>query len=832
MGDTYTIEHNDSNGRPSRTVNTAGNDITKDKLRELTEYVQAGYAVMVSDGFFKLTDDGKIDGIETKRVDQSSNMYTFIKDVVLAKKDDSYVYYGKNVFRKGDLEVEKVGYDINRKDFVKYINISKLELEVIESPVAYNNGSTSGRYLDIQPDGSCKLDFQIKLKNDAALDSNDTTYDCKLYLDYDADGKFEEGEILDGLEIEGQDVSEGKYHLTAGNTYKISRRTPDEYVGFLSWKLAFIQNGGNETDSETARVRSAISGFSAVPATGQRPPVKVLQIIPVNEPNNFSLVDLRDSKGNKLYDQVKDFDVQVTQKDMFQFLIKWPVNQDGSPSEQNKYSYYDYLCQFDMVVLGFTDVFGFNVSNNSKYETYSPCTNPNGTQTWRLNTDLYHDAALAIREYALSGRSILFTHDLSSYHIGQDQWGYYANNYWRDIQGMDRFGVVNRGEDTYIFDRPNVKVKLYESVYDEASRKGSGISDKTALADAIINRYSKTADGYGLTTLKNTNPKAYSLAGVTASQTETVTAVNNGQITQYPFLITENIGDTFEVAATHAQYFQLNLDTDSTDKNDNDDVVVWYTLSNNGQTTGNNTPFHGFYQSVPNDVRNNYYIYSKGNVVYTGSGHSPVTSDEEKKLFINTLIAAYNNGTHSPKAIFKAQPRESAAEIKSVILPYDVTLLDDSNNEGSWLEDAVEVNFKVMNNNFKDSGKKIYSAYYVGVDNPGEATLTVGDKYYKRIDPIMPEAGKEKTGFWQVTQNGAVRTGNWPTELNNYRIYQTYFKISDLKMNEGIIGSKSAKFYVRVGLEGWLEDGKFDSLPPDESISELEICTAQLFELE
>lgn len=822
MGDTYNTSF-------SGDVKLSGNDITKDKLRELTEYVQAGYAVMLSDGFFNLTTEGRIDGINTKTVDVSSNMYTFIKDVALAKKDDSYLYYGKNIFRKGDLEVEKVGYDNNRKDFIKYINISKLELETIELPPSYNNGSNSGRYLDVQPDGTCKLNFQIKLKNDAALDSNDTTYDCKLYLDLDADGKFEEGEVLDGIEIEGQDVSEGKYHLTAGNTYKISRNTPDDYVGFLSWKLAFIQNVGDSDKSENARVRSAVSGFSAVPATGQRPVIKVLQILPVEQPNNLDLANMLDSAGNNLYDQVKDFDVEVTQKDIFQFLIKYGKCADQStPSDQAKYSYYDFLCKYDMVVLGFTDCFGFNT--DARHPDSSPLNNADGTTTWRSNAELCHDAALAIREYALSGRSVLFTHDLSSYHQGAGDWGYYANTFWRDVQGMDRFGVLNRSGDKYIFDRPGVTVANYESVYDEAKQKGNSISDKNAFADAIINRF--TSSFYGFLPLKSTAPKFYNVSDGNVSKTpgamtETVTAVNNGQITQYPFLITENIGDTFNVSSTHSQYYQLNLDTDSTDANANDDVVVWYTISNKGQTSSTDTKLHDFYKAIPNDVRNNYYIYSKGNVVYTGSGHSPVTSDYEKKLFINTLIAAYSSGIHAPRAIFKAQPRESAAEIKTVTLPYDVTLLDDSNNEGNWLEKDVEVNFKVMNNNFKDSNKNIYAAYYIEVDK-SEAVLTVGDKYYKNVDPINDGGYR----VYQVTQNGTVKTPNWPWQLNNYKIYQAYFSLSDLRMNEGIIGNHSTKLYVRVGLSGWLQDGVYDSLPADESMSVLEICTAQLFELE
>ncbi len=809
----------------TKDVRFAGNDITSDKLRELTEYVRAGYAVLVSDDFFNLNDDGTIKDINTSRVDSSSHMYEFIKDVVLAKKDDSYLYYGKNVFRKGALEVEQRGYDTNRSDFIKYVNISKLELEVLEKPQAYNDGTDSqGRYLTKEGDGFYHLRYKVKLNNNVALDPAGTSYDCKLYLDMDADGKFEEDEAQDGIEIEGQDTSDGKFHLYAGNTYNISRRTPEDYVGFISWKLAFIQNEKKTqtSDSDETSVRSAITGYSAVPAEGQRPIVKVLQIVPVNQTNTFNLSN---AAMDYLYNQVEDFDVQVTTKDVFQYLIKYGTNSDGSASDQSKYSYYDYLCQFDMVVLGFTDMYGFNMdADHLNWDTVYVAGNG-----WMNRRDIYHDAALAIREYALSGRSILFTHDLSSHRTGMDAWGYYANNFWRDIQGMDRFNVLNFSDNTYKFDRPGVTVGEYKSVYDYAKLKGDEV-EKTGMNESDSNRFAQTT-GYGNTSLKATNLKAYQSTGTNTSEVETVTAVNNGQITQYPFLITQNVGDTFNVAATHAQYFQLNLDTDSLDDNTNDDVVVWYTISNNIESTDGYTPSHRYYRAIPNDVRNNYYIFSKGNVVYTGSGHSAVSSDQERKLFVNTLIAAYNNGLHAPRVVFKANPWESAPEIKSSILPYDVQMAkdmedaDSDSTTGRWLDEYLTVNFKVMNNNFKDSGKPIYAAYYVQVKNPGEATLTIGNKYYKRVTPASSK------GFYQVAGDG-TRTLVASDVLTNYKIYQTYFSLGDINFGTGILGDDLNEFYIRIGTEGAMVDGTYDELPATERMSGLSISAAQLFELE
>ena len=91
-----------------------------------------------------------------------------------------------------------------------------------------------------------------------------------------------------------------------------------------------------------------------------------------------------------------------------------------------------------------------------------------------------------------------------------------------------------------------------------------------------------------------------------------ITQVNQGQITTYPYDINLDDGksdrtssggyqvisrDKTSVAATHTQYYQLdmNLDKDSDDKAD---MVVWYCLGDNGN------------DAFPNDVRNNYYIYS------------------------------------------------------------------------------------------------------------------------------------------------------------------------------------------------------------------------------
>lgn len=136
--------------------------------------------------------------------------------------------------------------------------------------------------------------------------------------------------------------------------------------------------------------------------------------------------------------------------------------------------------------------------------------------------------------------------------------------------------------------------------------------------------------------------------GSEAFLTNKVQAANEGQITKYPFAIPDSIF----VADTHAQNYQLDLEYDS-----DGDVLVWYNLAgtsnrNDGKKSAVNSRSISVYDGKHQDSRNNYYIYTKGNVTYTGLGHSTSSnspmSDDEIKLFINTMIAAYRSSASDP----------------------------------------------------------------------------------------------------------------------------------------------------------------------------------------
>lgn len=56
-----------------------------------------------------------------------------------------------------------------------------------------------------------------------------------------------------------------------------------------------------------------------------------------------------------------------------------------------------------------------------------------------------------------------------------------------------------------------------------------------------------------------------------------------------------------------------------------------------------------YFSSTGRDAANNYYIYSKGNITYSGAGHSVIEDQGELELFVNTIVWAINSGNNPPE---------------------------------------------------------------------------------------------------------------------------------------------------------------------------------------
>lgn len=257
---------------------------------------------------------------------------------------------------------------------------------------------------------------------------------------------------------------------------------------------------------------------------------------------------------------------------------------------------------YDMVVFGFAD----------KYSSK------------QLNSIIVSE----IEDFARTGQSVIFTHDTITPALTNELLSITGpkllTQRFRDYVGQARY------PDPY---RLNVGTINEVDIYKNYSQDINGnviISDRTIPHDTfnynILEDTSGTSDkAYSLGTTFQGSVSAAGNTLIYWDDVSKVKKVNNSQINKYPFELTEEIS----TAITHTQWYQLNLE--------DSDVVPWYNMSSTNFDSG--------------DARNYYHTYSKGNITYSGIGHSTPWTDGELKLFINTMVKAERGANHKPNAI-------------------------------------------------------------------------------------------------------------------------------------------------------------------------------------
>ena len=371
----------------------------------------------------------------------------------------------------------------------------------------------------------------------------------------------------------------------------------------------------------------------------------------------------------------------------------------------------------------------------------------------------------AIRDYIEDGKSVLFTHDSSSYinsKAGSGQgwyWGYEFNKTMRAAVGLDRYGALleyydDQRNNSSLSDAQRKRYDAYYNIldtqynYDTAWKPGTDRSSDQTVGNIegttkyttvryVQNRINAILrKGTSYTSFcfpirnslfyqgmdKTTNSQGqitvlgdYKEFGDGAGPDMIVSQVNQGEITNYPYQITTEEQQTLTVAATHYQWLQPNMELDK-DGDGKNDIVVWYCLSDlsdNAKTRKSQTEWNNgwgndngvnLYNVSPKDVVNNYYIYSMGNVTYSGAGHTEPTGMAEKKLFVNTMVAAYNAGTKAPSVFFRD---DNGNTIDSVYMMYDAAnkmILDRSNK--------IQVDFKATDYNILSSATEIRVEFF------------------------------------------------------------------------------------------------------------------------
>ena len=433
-----------------------GNDITRKKAQELVDYLQADYAIAVSDNLFKTGKAGESAAGEKLYVENSD--YCVLKDFLdnnRATKDATTGLYSKGVLKQ-KAEVGAIDSKVRNKK----IN----DFAIVSTPRIYKYSDTAAvrdaTYLDLDGSKNANMPFRIELPQASG-------YSYKIYIDKDRNAKFEEkpgdallNEVVRKGTIDSAvyDASKGKYYFDTS-----TKMSAEAWTGFIQWKIEVYR-------TDNPNIRTSKQGCSAipVPAGVEKNQIRALFVTPNKDSNEDMKTQNRDGSANSsvytaLYEKVQDFDVTVIEVSWAEFESLFYEESVDSPTKTSYGFYYNVgdktinedaldkieniaaddtdpvrqaklemlggisLSKFNMLIFGFKDSYG-NIDMKNEF-----------------------GAAEYIYYFARKGdTSILFTHDNTSFFNNPDKndQGYTACTILREIQGMNRYGVVGTNAST------------------------------------------------------------------------------------------------------------------------------------------------------------------------------------------------------------------------------------------------------------------------------------------------------------------------------------------------------------------------------------------------
>lgn len=598
----------------------SGNDITKKKMNEIIDFVHTGRPIILADGLYTCVSDNNSSPNSNKAAYPTSNVYSLLTTINGKENVIKYSVYRNQLEAKlHDTVLEITNYTMTYGDD-------------IPAPQVTYNGSLV--------DSSCIISGVEQFKYTVDFKATPgKQYFVKVLVDKDTDGRFDREATVD-------DFNEVYYAtvLTA-ETENIHRdmeiNLPKNYNGMFGWQILVeeLDNARNPVD------RVSVQGHTVV--RGQTKVIKVLQLY-------SGVSQALIMTDGSLFDTYMDtaasrtgYDVSVTYMSVGTFEEQFIGKKYTSGSSYKTPNDYLNANGYNMLVIGFSDSFD-----------HEDISDDNG-------------ALSCVLDYIKNGNSVLFSHDTMQFQpsgnmgIAVDYIDTYNGDWWggnksktlhlkftsgwnersglvmtlgmRDLVGMDRYNVTSMP--TY-----SDQDKAAAGVPKKAD--GSYLYEIQGFSDLVLywlNSNRNYVTNQRVNTVNTLLPHTSLTATNTAYdyiRTTRVEEVNEGQITMYPYDVTT---DGFvNVDKTHSQYFQLDLE--------DDDVVVWYTLTSDGSSKGG--PMYGY---TRRDAANNYYIYSKGNITYTGAGHATgesgdkiINGAQELRLFVNTVIRAATAGNFIP----------------------------------------------------------------------------------------------------------------------------------------------------------------------------------------
>lgn len=486
-------------------------------------------------------------------------------------------------------------------------------LEIVEAPAAYSAENTEPV--------SNRLTFRFKVYDPNT--DEDADLKVALYIDRNNDSLYNDKEV-----VYYQDDGDGvKYTLKVknGRSGTITYDMPQGLTGVFFWKLVVMdeQNARDEFES-VFRLK------------GKQITVKVLQIKPDKVVSDNSNVRDTESDGHgnlslnlKFKNEALNYGHTYAERPG-EYRIEVEEMTVKEFNEKASKEQIELNGNYDMVILGFND----NYTDEKR-------------MNWDYSGALGPAAVELLDDFIKTKQSVMFTHDTIHFtynryltaKFGTAVGQMFSADGAGDFNGIWTAGLVgdpnlNQSSGTFTTD--------VLPAYRDTARNNIGKYDPTGHYQAI-NTYPDTATR--------------------------VKPVNSSVITLYPFILEGgdySSPDKMEVAATHFQWYKLNLE--------DPEVVPLFNLYVAGK------------DKINDDAMNNYYTYTKGTITYSGTGHKRDNNkrypDFETKLFVNTAIKAYQIANHAPEVTIlepqdNSKVSRSEGDLELKFRAYDFDLGDD-----------------------------------------------------------------------------------------------------------------------------------------------------------
>ena len=696
----------------------SSNDLTRKKLVELLDFLQAGKPIIVDKSFYSGMQ------VDTTKIDADSYMYQLASLVCVEGTNDSTLfcsgyYYGssgRNLLRDA-LAKETCHISFGEDGYPTVYTAATGD------GYAYVKGSDGSVSQTIAVSGVIQQE-QYNTMTDASGNpilyyaftvegTAESVYGLHIYIDSDGDGIYSgsmkeqkevqaagdrgvstAGEELTGAAVmdvtdgNGMAVTDGK--LYAGHSYVVTAPVPSNKRGIIPWKLELV-NLANDSIRDSAVNYTA---FEAADSAKETIHVLQMNLMPDMTKDAATYVNFADTttvtgaKFAAYLSAVADFNVEIA----FMENSDWyrAYGENGSYAKSNHATkeemverFKAYLDDVDMLIIGYCDVAAFT-SDEVFYEAFMDFVNQGKSVI--LSHDLVHDDAISTE----------YTDKVSQY-----------DAVIRTLAGQRRTREGVAVENEYMDN--NVRMLIY---YGAAEH----IYDRVVPADTDF-------------------------IWPNAVMTTQISLANRGQITSYPYALP----DTITISGTHAQNFQLDLEY-----SDSGDVNVWYNLSG------------GLYDGRWQDARNNYYIYTKGNITYTGLGHlDDSLTDDEVKLFVNTMISSYRV---TPEKPYIKVTNSDAAEKDHTYTMY--VMLTGAEKE----TDMLKVHFTVVQEGLDEGTGRQYTLRYQDADgnaiSPQTATSDVGNDTLLTSGEDGYAVAKNGTYAFDVAYKDVMEQGSVTCYLN------------------------------------------------------------------